>query len=360
MHKTLDKSLASLASLLAANIAKSTTRQTSNDGSNKFRWCVYVSVKRFVIWHFAPGAYCHYLLMLTFIIVLPASASTTDGSSGVIQRQFNAFERLQNDAARKDLSTTHEALLYSDLYKKWFSPLQARYKLIKLANTDVNILFRAAGLTLDYTYDSKYIHDMQLDLRELEKRGRAFQPEYNEMYFAFVSARMFSRARSLAQSHPAPVMAYVPTFRDMSARTRAEPTVMILSRDGRVLVRRNVDLHTPSVIIVASPWCHFCEKGIHDIEGDPVLWRIFRSHATWIVPPDVSTSFDQIRQWDLKHPHEIMNLAYTLQEWPMLDRWELPTFYFFKNGKKVRELVGWPPKGRKNELKAALRQVGLI
>lgn len=44
----------------------------------------------------------------------------------------------------------------------------------------------------------------------------------------------------------------------------------------------------------------------------------------------------------------------------MLDRWETPTFYFFRQGKVVAKVVGWPGRGRKPEVRSALKLVGLL
>jgi hypothetical protein len=49
-----------------------------------------------------------------------------------------------------------------------------------------------------------------------------------------------------------------------------------------------------------------------------------------------------------------MTLVYNVNEWPMIDRWDTPVFYFFKRGRLVRQIVGWAPWGSKKQLWAAL------
>ena len=44
----------------------------------------------------------------------------------------------------------------------------------------------------------------------------------------------------------------------------------------------------------------------------------------------------------------------------MIDYWGTPTFYFLQNGVVRAKVTGWPKEGRRAELLAALRQVGLI
>jgi len=55
-----------------------------------------------------------------------------------------------------------------------------------------------------------------------------------------------------------------------------------------------------------------------------------------------------------------MVLAYDYHEWPMIDRWYTPVFYFLRNGRLVSEVIGWPRAGRKTEIVAALQNVGLM
>lgn len=278
-----------------------------------------------------------------------------------IEMQFNTFDQLQSRFLKGDPPTHKIARLFGENYNELFSSVQSRNSVRKLNGSDIVLLFRAAGTALFYTYDSKYARDMQLDFNELQSRGLASQGQSNEMYDALVGSRMFSAARTLARTHPTANMPRVPEFHDSSDRIKSGPTEMLLSRDGRRLLRRSVNLRMPGqIIIVASPLCHFCQRAIRDIESDPGLREVFRNHTTWLVPPDASTSFYIIEQWNREHPHEVMKLAYKLQEWPMFDRWETPTFYFLGRNKVLAQVVGWPREGRKAEVRTALTRIGLL
>lgn len=173
---------------------------------------------------------------------------------------------------------------------------------------------------------------------------------------------MFSQARAVERTHPSPKMAQVPAFRDLTAGNKTGPTELFLNADGKELIRRRVDI-AKSVLIVAivSPMCHFAQYGLRDVEADAVLRRTFLSHTIWLVPPDdASTPFDVVARWNREHPREVMTLTYHAQEWPMFDRWSVPTFYFFRHGTLIAEVNGWPPSGRNPKIRAALGQVGLL
>lgn len=54
-----------------------------------------------------------------------------------------------------------------------------------------------------------------------------------------------------------------------------------------------------------------------------------------------------------------MVFAYDLGEWPMIDDWATPIFYFLRDGRLVAKVIGWPRGGRVAGLETAIRDVGL-
>ncbi len=290
----------------------------------------------------------------------PRTAAGTHQTSASLEQRLNALHQLEAKALMADAATRGLAHDFGKTYDGLFASLQNRSNLTKLNGADVSLLYLAASMANFYTFDARYLDDMQLDLAELQKRGGATQANYDEMYYSFIATRQFSRARAFARAHPRLALVRIPEFRDVSDAGSSGPTAMIVSPDGRVLSRRSVNLHKPAqIVVITTPFCHFSQRAIPNIESDTTLGQAFRDHATWLVPP-VRGGFDDVEQWNREHPHEAMQIAYKFQEWPMFDRWETPTFYFLKRGKVVAQVVGWPRQGRKREVKAALRRVGLL
>jgi hypothetical protein len=272
-------------------------------------------------------------------------------------RRFETFERLQTSLAT--LSAQEGARRMDAAYRAAFSAAQQPNAIRKLTGNDVSVLYRAARTGWGYAVDPRYVRDMTLDLNELQRRGLASQAQFEDMYEALVASRKFADARTLARRHPSRFMPPVPEFRDASGGGKTGPTELVLSRNGRELVRRDVDLGQGGrIVVVASPLCHFCVLAVQALERDPALRDAFAGHAVWLVSPD-GTSFAAIREWNHAHPREAMVLAYNVREWPMLAEWAEPTFYFFKRHKVVAELDGWLP-GRNKEVRTALEHVGLL
>ena len=160
------------------------------------------------------------------------------------------------------------------------------------------------------------------------------------MLAALVEIRSFDKARAFAQLHRLAPVEAVPDVVDNVARKG--PTRLVVSDGGKRLVRTPDLDRGPLIVVISSPLCHFCQRAIRSIEGDASLRPLIRNHSIWIVPPDQSSRLRTVAAWNRDHPHEQMAYAYRREEWPMVERWETPVFYFFKHGRVVGKVTGWP------------------
>lgn len=304
-----------------------------------------------------------------------ASASRSPGLLSAIQQRLDELNPPPS-YFETDPSTRQLALVYNKRYGELFSRLQTPKNVAVFNSGDVQALFQAAQSAAFYTVDPRYVRDMQLDLSELQKRGVASQLQYNLLYREFIDTRQFSEAQAIARTHPADSferygglhpgekielvrekMAPVPDFHDATGPDLRTPTFLSLSSNGRELIRRSVRVDAPAQIIVTiSPDCEFAQGGIQAIEADPTLRSIILNHTIWLIPPPATPTFESIARWNRSHPDVIMHLAYDMREWPMIDRWETPTFYFLRQGKLVGEVVGW----HVDQVDGELRRIGLM
>jgi hypothetical protein len=192
----------------------------------------------------------------------------------------------------------------------------------------------------------------------MEKRGIATDKHYLDMHEAFMGARMFEDARALAERHPVPGIEAVPDLRS-DVTVPGAPTEMVVDPGARALLRKSVDLEQVQVLVVSHPNCHFSQDAMRDIEADPVLREAF-AHAKWLGPQHNNLKFDAFQRWNHEHPAMQHTIAYRNDEWPIIDWWGTPTFYFIKDGSVTARFVGWPEEGRRAELLTALRKVGLL
>jgi hypothetical protein len=271
-----------------------------------------------------------------------------------VEAAFDSFDRFQGIVLRSDPTTRTIASKIHHRYDSLFAIDQSSAALAKLGPPDVALLFRAADLDFFYTVSRASLRDMQLDLNELRRRGIARKEDDGKVYAALVESRLFGQARAFAELHPLAATERVPAVVDNVVRRG--PTALLVEDGGKKLERKSVDVKDGRrIVVVSSPLCHFSQRAIGSIESDPVLGPLFRDHALWIVPPDESTSISSVSTWNRVHPNEQMQFAYQREEWPMVERWETPVFYFLDGGRVVSKVAGWPLAGRKAEINRSLR-----
>jgi hypothetical protein len=298
--------------------------------------------------------------VLALSVAFVACAGSPEKQLSSVESAFNGFDRFQRSVVQSDPPTRTVASKINDRYRAAFSPYQTAAAVSKLGNGDLALLFRAAHMAFIYGVSARPLGDMQLDLAELRRRGIARDADYANVYASLIEIRYFDQARAFARLHPRTVsIEAVPVVADDS--TRQGPTALLVRAGGSKLERRSVDLRSGRrIVVVSSPLCHFSLRAIRSIEGDAVLRPLFHEHAVWVVPADQSTPFETVAKWNRVHPQESMAVAYRREEWPMVDRWETPVFYFFREGRVVGKVIGWPIAGRKAEIRRSLRLAGLL
>jgi hypothetical protein len=276
-----------------------------------------------------------------------------------VEAAFDTFDQFQDSIVRKDLSTRLTGSTIHERYRALLSPYQTSAALAKLGPDDVTLLFRAAGADFLYSVSDASLDDMQLDLAELHRRGFARKDHDEKVYAALIESRSFDKARAFYKLHRLASVETVPDVLDNV--THKGPTTLLVSAGGKKLARKSVDLRRGHlIVVVSSPLCHFCQRAIRSIESDEFLRPLIQDHALWIVPPDQSTPFATVAEWNRLHPHEQMEYVYRREEWPLVERWETPVFYFLKDGRVAGKVRGWPAAGRKAEIRRSLRLAGII
>jgi hypothetical protein len=297
---------------------------------------------------------CCLVVSATFV----ACSAAPPKQSSVMESAFDSFDQFQRHLVDSDPPTDTVAAKVGERYRTLFAPYQTTATVAKLGNDDLALLFRAAHMAFFYSVAPSALDDMRLDLTELHRRGIAREADDARVYASLIQIRYFGEARAFARLHPRSPAEAVPDVADDS--THRGPSALYVHAGGSQLERRSVDLRTGRILVVSSPLCHFSQRAIRSIESDRALRPLFHNHAVWLVPADQSTPFTTVARWNHLHPHETMAVAYRREEWPMVDRWETPVFYFLRDGRVVSKVIGWPVAGRKAEIKRSLKLAGFI
>jgi len=258
------------------------------------------------------------------------------------------------------LTTRSRAAIVAASYGTLFGRPSA-LALAELESADLESWFRAASLTGYDTAGETFVEHMSRIHGELEHRGAASDVIHKKMFEGYVQVRMLDEARALARQQPHLGVEVLPEVRDTGALVPGRPSLWVVDPDKRQLQRQSIDLHQPAqVVMVSLPDCHFSQNAMRALESDPVLGPVLATHALRLAPQAAQIDFDVLQQWNREHPTQAIALAVRSDEWPLVDSWNTPTFYFLKNGTLVAKVEGWPPGGRRAEVVAGLQQIGLL
>lgn len=226
---------------------------------------------------------------------------------------------------------------------------------------ELRLLFRATDIVAFYANNEKYAEALKRLAAELQRRDspdRALS-SMKQLYGALIRFRMFTEAAALATEIPGFSDDPIPKTVIAMDATSTKPAEWVISRDGQLLTKQSVDLSAGAqVLIVSHPNCHFSRNAADAILRDPALMQRLASHVKWLAPQGTVDIAD-LTVWNLANAESPTTLVDQQRNWPQIDSWATPTFYFFKDGNVIAKLEGWPREGNKAKLEAALTLIGI-
>jgi hypothetical protein len=215
----------------------------------------------------------------------------------------------------------------------------------------LRLLKRAVERTLYLAPDASHIDQLEVDLKEMDRRGMLDDADYRGYYRSLLLTRQFERAERFIARHPGAAYEEVPRLEAVDGLPKGLPTAITLDDQRHAMVRQAFDVASPlQIVVVAS--CHFSQDAAKAIQADAQLQPIFAQHAIWLASQ--SESFDSVRNWNRQFPTQPIHIAWSNDEWPMLDSWAMPTFYVFRHGQLASRFSGWEDTGTlKSRLKEA-------
>jgi hypothetical protein len=318
------------------------------------------TIKKFLVGHTMQiNKYKKILLIITITFSTLLLAGTNDN----ISNKFNQFMNVNNESfeleANNKISSSSRAAMMENAYVHLFSKEQTNDNLRKINNDDLVTLLRAASYVTTYTLNGTYAQDSARDLLELEARHKSVDADYLSVYENYVGARMFEEARKVYALHPVTGMEQIPSLQSLSTLDQPGPKAWFVDNNKDSISLMPIDLRGVHIVVVGHPLCHFTRNAIAFLSQDAQLRSIFDRYAIWLAPPSKKLSIHLFQAWNKDHPAQAMVLANRYDDWPMIDYWDTPTFYFLRDGKKVAEVQGWPTGGRKSEILSAAHNLGI-
>ncbi|WP_374603131.1 hypothetical protein [Arenimonas sp.] len=296
-------------------------------------------------------------LFMMLGLCLPVWSGPAFGADS-LQQRLDRFMELE-EATFGRLSSTERAAKMAAGFDRDFGDLRES-DLADLELPELQAYYRAANLAQFHAHRDQDLEAMEAALAELARRKQASPEDLQDMFGAYMAVRAFDEAGRLATTHKLQAPEPVPEVVSQLPAGFAGASLLkpMASEDGvaRLPFAPTTDAY---IVAVSHPLCRPSQRAMAAIEADAGLMRIFRGNAHWVAPADRRLQLDVLRTWNAAHPLTQFSLAWRRDEWPQIDHWATPTFYFFAGGELVAKVSGWPEEGRREELVAAARKAGL-
>jgi hypothetical protein len=299
-------------------------------------------------------------ILAIFISMLIALSLSVQSSEISVREKFDRFEVSIKTTVDADQNKSRNFIIIGNAYAEFQERKHKEILSDELLQPELNLYFMAAELAAFHTKDAAYSNEMIQYELALEKQGSISDRRIRSVYMALIGARRFDDAKTWRSSHGLIDVMAIPVIRNEQTFAGKAPSAYLISQDQRILTRIYTEIDNgPNVIVVGHPNCHFSRNAVSDIESDLELKKRFSTHVKWIAPQDDNLDFEVFQEWNRTHIDSQFSIVHRWSEWPLIESWETPNFYFFNEGKLVAHVVGWPREGRKTEILSALKKIGL-
>ena len=265
----------------------------------------------------------------------------------------------RTEEASRAMKRVELARFVENEFKRLDLPTDAR-KIgeLSLSADEFRALFRALSLRVFYSPTASNVLDFERSAQILDHQFGLRGGEVREVYATLIRGRFFDRALPWQAKMNPLAREQLPEIIDRSGSSTGVP-VWSPHPTRAVLTRTRVPIRTgPSVVVSVSLGCGYSRSALQAILTLPELRRRLSGIALWLVPPEGMLRFPEYQRWNAANPGLELVLAHQMEDWPFIDTLRTPSFYFLKDGKVVREIVGWPDRGMAKEIIMALDEIG--
>lgn len=276
-----------------------------------------------------------------------------DASSEMrIQQGYLALRNAEHAASGATQHGDNYAQRLIDIYQQQIEPYRPADLKTLYSRHDLRTLMDAADYVASYSRDPRHVADMRSALEQLQARDADALADWQGLQAHYVRLRDLDAARALALLHPG--LADIPPL--LAEKTLPKPWRVAFADDGTLRLTAYTPKPGYTIIAIGHPACHFSRNAVAAIEADPALREAFAGHAVWLSPQDGRLPVAMFRDWNQQHALAVMTPVWLESEWPLVDGWGTPTFYFVRDGRLISKVTGWPRAGRESELKAAIAE----
>lgn len=296
-------------------------------------------------------------VQIWLLLTLFASLFSFSTPSLAEQPHKTYFDFVQN-LARSNFSSKEIAEKITKEYTAVFETNALIVTKNKLDNAELEYLFDVTSLTIFYANNDRLTKKLSTIFSELDKRHLVTTKHIEKLFSAFISSRLFDEAEALKKRLKQNNFELIPLLKVNAQNTTSLFSEWRIDDASESMERQNFDLtNGETIVVLTHPRCHFSQNAITSILNDPDLKAMFETHAHLIAPQTDKIDFKLLQYWNKAYPTLPIALMHKHDEWPFIEEWGTPQFYFLKNGEVKAHVEGWPKAGNKDKLLAAFQLI---
>jgi len=264
------------------------------------------------------------------------------------------WQTLKEDAEVTDLRAKHHDSFYRQCLNKQLNNI----KIEALSTDDIKQL---AFITSDNSF---YVNDFSTTLafkkviEEMVKRELDVTNYLNDLVSRYVKHRKFDLANRIIAQYNLADQDLLPVIKNS---TQGNRTLLTIDSTHKIFNQHDFYFRKGAqIVVVSSPMCNPSKRFLTWLNNNAKLRKVFEQHSTWINPASSYLHLDMIESRNAINTNIPLHYVNKEIDWPEIKYWGTPTFYFYQDGLRVKQLVGWPKEGREDELISILENLSLI
>jgi len=252
-------------------------------------------------------------------------------------RLLGVADQLNTEASKPDYNLSIVSGFAGDLKKEDFSG----NALSGYSDAELGRLYTAlANTTFLFPENDDYVLMQENLFLVKSERGIRLKSDIDDMYSAYLEARMFDKAAALKKRFPEMKLYSMPEKIISNNPPRATRwRVYDVSDKGGTIELKELPLeHGPRVVMLMLPGCGVAEEAMKRILADPELEPVFRQHGVVMTK---RMNAESVALWRSHFSFPEVYLAYKASDFPGFDFGSSPNFYFLENGKIKYSFSGW-------------------
>lgn len=262
-------------------------------------------------------------------------------------RILNIADQLNAEASKPEYDLSIVTVLAGGLKKEDFSDRTLkRYSDAEL----VRFYAALANATFLIPEDENLVTIQENIFREKSARSTPPKSDIEDMYSAYLEARLFDKAAALKKQYPGTKFYSMPEkIISNNASGAIAWRIYTVSDEGKTIQLTALSLEQgPKVVMLMLPGCGVAEEAMKQILADSGLEPVFRQYGAVMTK---RMNAESVSLWKSHFSFPEVYLAYKTSDFPGFDFSASPNIYFLSGGKVISHITGWSKDWRQKMAK---------